>query len=358
MVRPLLALALVALTMTSCGDSKAPAPAKKAPPPAVKASRGSDFVGIYADDVYFGDADYRRSALRRQRDAGVQLIRQPVAWSDSVRDPARLGDFVGAAAAANVRVLPVLLGPEPDAPAGAGGMRPPTRFERFAGWAALVVQRYGRGGSFWKEHPDLPELAITSWQVWNEPNIPAFWAPKPDPAGYARLLEATGTAIRKVDPRAEVVAAGLPTSHLGMAAPDYLRALYKAGTKGSFDTAAVHPYGATPDAVVANVNAIRRVIRENDDVATVWVTEFGWGTGDGSGALMVTREQQADYISETLTRLKELGVRGAVVFQWRDPKPFPGRREIWPYFAGLNDDQSAPKPALAAFTAAARKAGR
>jgi hypothetical protein len=232
-------------------------------------------------------------------------------------------------------------------------MKPPTQPERFAGWAALLVQRYGPRGSFWKDHPDTPKLPITAWQVWNEPNIRAWWAPQPDPTAYAHLLEQTSAAIRKVDRGAEIVAAGLPTSHLGMPGADFLAAVYKAGAKGSFDTAAVHPYAATPAAVVERVKAVQNVIAANGDNAKLWVTEVGWGTGGAPGPLTVTRTQQAEYVKDALTRLHALGVRGVVVFQWRDPKPVAGRRQIWPYYAGLLDADAKPKPSLAAFSSAA-----
>lgn len=353
MARTLAALVAVAL-VAGCGGAKTPAPAPSKP------ARGGDFVGIYSDDVYFGDAAYKRATLAKQHDAGIELIRQPFAWADFEANPARYDELMGAAAGAGIRVLPVLLGPEPGAPRGDGGMRPPDP-RRFAAWSASLVERYGPGGSFWKTHPQTPRLPIESWQVWNEPNIPAFWAPKPDPAAYAQLLGTTSAAIRKANPGAEVVAAGLPTSHLGTPAPDFLRAIYQAGAKGSFDTVAVHPYAASPDAVLARVKAIRRVIRDSGDDARIWVTEFGWGTGGKAGPLTVTPERQADYVATTLRDLHDargsLGIRGAVVFQWRDPKPFAGRRDIWPYYAGLLDVDGRPKPALAAFKAAAAGAG-
>jgi hypothetical protein len=68
----------------------------------------------------------------------------------------------------------------------------------------------------------------------------------------------------------------------------------------------------------------------------------------------VKPEQQATYVKDTIARLRDLGVRGVVIFQWRDPKPFPGRREIWPYFAGLHDADGKPKASLAAFAEAAK----
>jgi hypothetical protein len=340
--RVLSALLLVVL-IAGCGgsgESSAPQPARP--------ERASDFVGIYADDVFFGDASYRRSALAAQHDAGIELIRQPFGWADWAREPQRFDNFVGAAASAGIRVLPVLVGPDPGTSAD-GGMKPPAQPERFAGWAALMVQRYGPDGSFWKDHPDKPKLPITSWQIWNEPNIKAWWAPKPDVDAYADLLRQTAAAIHKVDPKAEIVAAGLPTSHLGTPAPEFLSEVLKAGA--SFDTAAVHAYAPTPQGVEHRVKAIQRVV---GDRAKVWVTEVGWGTGGKPGPLTVTPERQAAYIRETITRLRALGIRGVVVFQWRDPKPFPGRRDIWPYYAGLHDADGKPKPSLAAFSEAAR----
>jgi polysaccharide biosynthesis protein PslG len=243
-------------------------------------------------------------------------------------------------------VLPVLVGPDPGASAN-GGMKPPAQPARFAGWAAVLVQRYGPGGSFWKDHPDTPKLPITSWQIWNEPNITAWWAPKPDAAAYADLLRQAGAAIHKVDPKAEIVAAGLPTSHLGTPAPQFLSAVVKAGAP--FDVAAVHPYAATPGAVTERVKEIQRVAAGKK----VWVTEVGWGTGGKPGPLTVTPERQAAYVKETIAQLHALGVRGVVIFQWRDPKPFAGRREIWPYYAGLHTADGTAKPSLAALKEAA-----
>jgi polysaccharide biosynthesis protein PslG len=343
-VRRIVALLLLVL-VAGCGGSGGTATTSTSGP--AQQPKRSDFVGIYADDVFFGDASYRRQALAAQHDAGVQLIRQPFGWADWAREPQRFDDFVGAAASAGIRVLPVLVGPDPGAGAD-GGMKPPAQPARFAGWAALLVQRYGPDGSFWKDHPDTRKLPITSWQVWNEPNITAWWAPKPDPAAYADLLRQTARAIHKVDPKAEIVAAGLPTSHLGTPAPQFLSAVVKAGAP--FDTAAVHPYAATPDAVAKRVQEIQRVAAGKK----VWVTEVGWGTGGKPGPLTVTPGRQAAYVKETIARMRALGVRGVVIFQWRDPKPFAGRREIWPYYAGLHDAAGQPKPSLAAFSEAAR----
>jgi polysaccharide biosynthesis protein PslG len=342
------------LLASGCGGGGTTAPRPAAP------ERASDFVGIYADDVYFGDAAYKRDALARQRAAGIKLIRQPFPWSEFAKDPARYDEFVGAAARAGIRVLPVVLGPEPGAAAAAGGMAPPSSAAAFARYATALVDRYGPRGSYWRAHPAAPRLPIHSWQVWNEPNIRAFWASGPDPAAYARLLETASRAIRKADPDAEVVTAGLPNSHLGIPAARFLAGIYAAGAKGSFDAVGIHSYAPTPGAVVERARAAADVVRRNGDDAKLWMTEVGWGTGGKPGGLTVSTKVQADYIAQTLRDLREqkqaLNLRGVVVFQWRDPKPYAGRREIWPFYAGLIDDEGEPKPALAAFAKAAAAA--
>jgi len=290
------------------------------------------------------------------------LIRQPFAWAEIERAPGELDfgrhdEFVAAAAEAGVRVLPMIVGPEPGSPKE-GRMRPPRDTAAYGRFAAAVAERYGPAGTLWSERDDIPRLPIRSWQVWNEPNIPAWWATGPDPAAYAKLLEAAARELRGVDPDAEIVAAGLPDSHLGVAAREYLDRLYEAGAKESLDTVAIHGYAPSPREVVAKARDARAVIDSRGDDARLWVTEFGWGTGGKPGELTVDRETQARYIGSTLERFaaqrRGLGLRGVVLFQWRDPNPFPGRRAIWPYFAGLLEADGTPKPSLEAFSSAAR----
>ena len=66
----------------------------------------------------------------------------------------------------------------------------------FANWAAAVAKRYdGKGAKY--------------FEIWNEPNNPSFWAPRPDPAAYTADLKAAYAAIKNVDPSAIVLSGGL-----------------------------------------------------------------------------------------------------------------------------------------------------
>ena len=308
-----------------------------------------DFIGVYSDDVFFGDAAYKQRELARQHDAGIGLIRLPFAWDEFAARPERFDELMRATATAGIRVLPMLVGPEPGVERTREGMRPPRDPEAYGNFVATVVRRFGKDGTFWQQNRGLRKLPIQSWQVWNEPNIRSWWATGPDAAEYAKLLRASADAIRKVDPQAEVVAAGLPDSRLGMPAAQFLAGLYRAGARDAFDVAAVHPYARTPREILAKVRKLRAAMKDD---APIWVTEFGWGTGGREGPLRVDPDTQAQYVAQTLKELAEerdsLRLRGVIYFQWRDPDPYPGRPEIWPFFAGLTTSDGSPKPALGA----------
>ena len=80
---------------------------------------------------------------------------------------------------------------------------------QFQDFVRAAVGRYGTGGTFWREHPDLPNIPVTDWQVWNEANSPLFWKPKPDAAAYLELLRGFDSAARGVDRQANIVLGGL-----------------------------------------------------------------------------------------------------------------------------------------------------
>ena len=65
---------------------------------------------------------------------------------------------------------------------------------------AALVQRYGSGGTYWPDHPDVPRLPVIDFEVWNEPNFAAFWCPRPQPARYAKLL----LELRSGNPRGSI----------------------------------------------------------------------------------------------------------------------------------------------------------
>jgi hypothetical protein len=159
------------------------------------------------------------------------------AYSWSHYDP-----IVAGAARNNIRVLftvyssPTWAEPSPETPP-LGAALP-----GFRAFVHAAAERYGSGGSFWSDHPDLPELPVTDWQLWNEENSPIFWKPAPDAAEYTALLRAVHSSIASADPQAQILIGGLfPTPSGGIPMTDFLARLARAGAGDQYDAAAVHP---------------------------------------------------------------------------------------------------------------------
>ena len=332
------------------------------------------FVGLISDDAFWGtDADpTRQRTMATIAGTGARVLRQSFYWSVIEPQPGRYDfslydGYVAAAASANLSVLPILFDPPAfrsarPASGARHGTYPPANYTDFAVFAAALVRRYGPAGEFWRQHPELPQLPIRSWQVWNEPNIPAYWPSGPNPAQYAAMLRTVGQGIRAVDPGAKVITAGLNESELGMKLVPFLRGMYRAGGKGSFDVLALHPYAPASDLVVAQIKRAVRELRRNGDPARTLVTELGWATGSPSRrALVVSEAGQSALIRRTITQLAryrgQLRLEGVFYFNWRDVAAAPGTRDRWGLHTGLLRRDGSPKPALQALTDVTRAIG-
>jgi hypothetical protein len=267
---------------------------------------------------------------------------------------ARYDALMAAAARARIEVLPVLLGI-------AGGHRRLNRPRTPAGrraWGRFVgdvAGRYGRGGTFWAAHPDLEPVPLTAYQVWNEPNLAAYWRPDDDAAGYLGLVALTRSRLLAIDPRAVIVLAGLPESRHGTPIVDYLRAIYaQPGARTLFDVVAIHPYSDDAPGVLADLNRVRAELdREGDGRTPIWVTEVGWATGGPPSPFTTSRAGQAARIARTLRALIDardrLRLGRVVVFGLQDRPYGATERPWWGPRVGLFDLAGHPKPAWRTF---------
>ncbi len=331
--------------------------------PAAHAAVPADSAGIYSEELERANSVDPVAAGRAQRAAGFGIVRQTFSWARIETAPNALSftvydQVMAAAALAGIAVLPVLQDPpawRSTAPATGAldDMYPPRDPAAMAVLAGLLVQRYGPGGSFWAAHPELPPSPIRSWQVWNEPNTPNFWAPEPDPAGYAELLRAVSAAIRVADPAAEVVSAGLPASDHGVPLSTFLDGMYAAGARGTFDTLAIHPYASDAETVLGILRVARdEVDRLGDAGRPIWATEFGWATGGPPVTITTTEDGQATLLRDAIVLMQRaraaMSLRGFIAFRWRDVPLNPGQLDFWPFHAGLLRVDGTPKPSLQA----------
>jgi polysaccharide biosynthesis protein PslG len=359
----LAASGLIALVAAGCGGGK-----EESTPPS-PARSATSFAGIVSEDAFAHGSRYRSRTLDRERAAGVRLIRQPIHWDHVERSPgrydfSRLDADLAAVSRRRIEFLPILFGSPPFRSSGPArgarrGTYPPRDPADMGAFGAALAQRYGPDGSFWRRHPDLPRTPIRAWQVWNEPNVPVYWPSGPDPAAYSRLLEETASAIKRVDPRAEIVSAGLTNSRLGVPLVEYATKMFEAGAGRALDTFALHAYARDDGGMLQAVADTRRLLERLGSSAPIWITEYGWASGGPRSPFTVGERAQAQRITSAMrgfaARRRELGIRGAVYYDWKDLARNPGGGgDFFGLHTGLVRLDGSPKPALGAFRRATR----
>jgi hypothetical protein len=205
---------------------------------------------------------------------------------------------------------------------------PPRSFADYAAYAGAFAARYGPGGIFWRSHPELPQLPVQLYEIWNEPDNPEFWFPHPSPAAYAQLYAAAHASILAADPRARVLVGGLTDPSWFVSA--ILAAI--PALRGQIGGVAIHPYGATPAAVIAKVQAARAVL-DSDGLGSVglYVTEFGWTTEPAGALQWAPPSVRPGYIEDTLTTLAGTGcgIDAVTMYTWTTPDQEPRNPQQW-----------------------------
>ena len=225
----------------------------------------------------------------------------------------RIGDWTGSAqdekalllATANgVRFVPVL------AVDTGKTIQADAAVENFRQAVRAAVQRYGPGGTFWKEHPEAEAGgAIRYWEIWNEPNI-EFLIPPDDPNGmlrtqlYAPFLKTATEEIHKLDPGAVVIGfnvAGGASVESGPPADDMFHRLKYIGWRkfikdvtalagpDSFDAVGLHPYTEPLGPEAGGVVAGLHMLQETAAKASSRTSRSG---SPRSASRSITRNQQ------------------------------------------------------------------
>lgn len=124
---------------------------------------------------------------------------------------------------------------------------------------------------------------VKHWEIWNEPNLEFFWGKNPRASDYDKLLRAVYPAIKREDPSAVVITAGLgganPTS-TDVDAIAYLKELYRlGGIKKNSNGVATHAYAnmrALNLGEFGRLDQYRKIMDANGDkTKKLWVTEAG-----------------------------------------------------------------------------------
>jgi len=228
-------------------------------------------------------------------------------------------------------------------------------------YLAAAVERYGPGGEFWMENPDVPYRPVRVWQVWNEPNSRTWWRPKPDPKEYGKLLVLSAKAIHAVDPKAKIMTAGIvahPTNAAAIEGNTYLKGLFKSkAARRATDYVGFHPYAPTSNEVERQLESARRVLEKSKMSKTpIWITEIGWGSVGPKNHPLIMPEAKletefAKVLQMAVDRRKQLNLGSFLWYHWQD---HPDDICLWCESSGLIDYSGTAKPLLEIFASIAR----
>jgi polysaccharide biosynthesis protein PslG len=265
------------------------------------ATRYSDLSSMYipADVVAQSGAGWAREDIHWYR-----IQPDPATWDWSFTDAA-----VRELVARNIKIVGVLGHPPGWATPYGGDPSSGVSFyapdpQRFAAFASAVVQRYSR--------------SIQHWEIWNEPDNPLFWKPKPDAAAYAELLRLSSEAIRRADSQAQILIGGINPYNT-----EFLSGVAAAGVWSSFDILSLHPYvdPATPESgnLLASTDAVATLAARLGE-KPIWVTEIGWASGssDRDPAGTANEQTQANNLVRALLLLWRAGAERIFWYALKD----------------------------------------
>ena len=327
-------------------------------------------VGVAVSyDLYQSPVTQIQGGLAQLHAGGVSWIREDLTWAVAEPEPevfdwAPFDRLLKAAALARVHVLGILDYSAPwassDPTRDGNAFYPPKSDADFASYAAAVISRYGRTGTFWAENPQLTPDPLTALEVWNEPYESWDWKPRPDPVAYAALASQAARAIHAVDPHSVVLMAADLASWDNGNPPhrhSWLDSLLATDPELArlVNAIAVHPYPAPLNlgpnyrgphlkASFGRVALIRQAELAAGVRLPIWITEIGWSTAPDTPQA-VSERRQAMYLQDATRR--SLGPWGSYVsriflFGWFRSS---GRRGDLAGNYGLLDPTGVPKRA-------------
>jgi hypothetical protein len=222
--------------------------------------------------------------------------------------------------------------------------QPPTNTAPFAEFMKQLVSRY--------------KDRIHSWEIWNEPDNPAYWGGTVEQ--FADLLAAGSRAVRQVDPSAKVVLGGLAWNL------NFLEAvLTNSAAIQNVDIINLHNYYETWSSdplenLPAYVGRAADILQLHGQDKPIWMAEVGYSSfRDGafvSGQYQAgfrhehTPEAQAASVFRVMTLLLASGKVSLAA--WYRVNDLPGTQEVIGdvnnRHLGILDQHGHPKPALRA----------
>jgi len=190
-------------------------------------------------------------------------------------------------------------------------------------WVVDFIRRYGVGGSFWSEHPELDasRYAVTTFELGNEPYFGGMSASE-----YADAVRPTLEAVKQLGLPAKII---LP-SYIYDEDTHWIDTLYQRipNLNGLFYAFADHPYwyGHAPSDSGGNspferIETLRQKMAEHGaGTKPLFITEYGESTAN-CGEECVSESVQAEHIQQMIEAVaghSEWGVELLCLYQLHD----------------------------------------
>jgi hypothetical protein len=220
----------------------------------------------------------------------------------------------------------------------------------YSNFVVDFIRRYGAGGSFWAEHPELDasRYAITTFELGNEPYFGGMSASE-----YADTVRPTLEEVHRLGLPAKLIV----PSYIYGSDTHWIDTLYQRipNLNDLFYAFADHPYwyGHDPaetgdgNSPFERIDTLRRKMAEHGaGDKPLFITEYGESTAD-CGEECVTESVQAEHIQqmiEAVVSRRDWGVELLSLYQLHDWATGSGSREEQ---FGLLREDGAPKQAYA-----------
>jgi hypothetical protein len=168
--------------------------------------------------------------------------------------------------------------------------------------------------------------AIQYWELWNEPNIDAFW--KGDPKMLVAMAKDAQRIIKSVDPEAIILSPGVTGNYETQVQcagnPKYcgskwLSNWFDVGGTSYIDAVAFHGYpvtGVAPEQIQGSVDLIQATMAQHGvGSLPVWDTESSWG----QNTALAAEADQVNWLARHLLLEESMGVQRTIWYAYDNP---------------------------------------
>jgi len=215
----------------------------------------------------YPDDQALEKAILLMHDAGVGWIRLDFLWEDIEAkegsfDFTKYDNIVKLLEREGIHILGILHYSTDWASSCGKWNCPPKDNALFVNYVTKVIARYKK--------------QVKYWEIWNEPDSPAYWKVQDGLKSYCQLLKEVYIAAKKIDPDCKILNGGLAN---GLSS---VNQLYDNGAGGYFDILNIHFFqnpllGKNAIAAVATYPKLvyKVMARNGDKDKKIWITEIG-----------------------------------------------------------------------------------